>query len=186
MRLGMGGVRIRIAGRVSGFAIAMLLAVGLAAPAWGDNDIVHFGSSISVGPGETAHDLVCFLCSVTVHGEATGDVVAFFGDVRLDGKADKDVVNFFGRTTASDGSAIGKDVVNFFGGIQLGKGVTIGKDAVAMFGGFDADESAEVGGSRVRFPGAVFWVPFLLIVGGIGFAISEFRRGRRTRYLRGY
>ena len=74
-----------------------LLVLAAGVPARAAKDVVHFGSSIDVGPGESIHDAVCFFCSVNVKGTVRGDMVVFFGDVRIDGHAEHDVVNFFGN-----------------------------------------------------------------------------------------
>ena len=155
-------------------------------PAQASSDVVHFGSAIEVGQTQTIHDAVCFFCSVTVKGTVRGDLVVFFGDVRIDGNADHDVVNFFGSVKAADGTSIGHDLVNFFGGVELGRNVKVGQDAVVMFGSMRAADTASVGGSRVEEQAWVFWGPFLLIAGGIWFAVREMRWMRRRRALRGF
>lgn len=164
----------------------LALLVLAAAPAWAAKDVVHFGSSIDVGPGESIHDAVCFFCSVNVKGTVHGDMVVFFGDVRIGGHADHDVVNFFGNVKAADDTAIGHDLVIFFGGVELGRNVTVGEDAVVMFGNMHEASSSSVGGSKVVESGLVFWIPFLIIGGMISFAVREVRWMRRRRFLRGY
>jgi hypothetical protein len=164
----------------------VLLAMLASVPARAAGDVVHFGSSIDVARGETIHDAVCFFCSVNVKGTVRGDLVVFFGDVRIDGKADHDVVSFFGSVKAADATSIGHDLVNFFGGVELGRDVTVGDDAVVMFGSMHAADTASVAGSRVAEDGWVFWLPFLLIAGGIWFAVRERRWMRRRRILRGF
>jgi hypothetical protein len=168
---------------VSGVVLLALLA---ALPARAARDVVHFGSAIDVAKGETIHDAVCFFCSVRVKGAVRGDLVVFFGDVRIDGSADQDVVSFFGDVKAADGSSIGHDLVNIFGGVELGRSVTVGQDAVVLFGQMRAADSASVGGERVEEAGWIFWVPFLLIAGGVSFLVRQTRWMRRRRLLRGY
>jgi len=167
---------------VCGLALLVLAAK----PAWAAKDVVHFGSSIDVGPGESIHDAVCFFCSVNVKGTVHGDTVVFFGDVRIDGRAEDDVVNFFGSVKAADDTVIGHDLVNFFGGVELGKNVTVGEDAVVMFGQMRESSSSSVGGSKVVESGLLFWVPFLIIGGMVSFAVRELRWMRRRRLLRRY
>jgi hypothetical protein len=168
---------------LSGLALVLLAA---ALPAWAARDVVHFGSSIDVAKGETIHDGVCFFCSVNLKGTVRGDLVVFFGDVRIDGSADHDVVSFFGHVKAADATSIGHDLVNFFGGVDLGRNATVGQDAVVLFGQMRAADSASVGGDRVQEAAWVFWIPFLLIAGGVFFAARELRWMRRRRLLRGF
>jgi hypothetical protein len=170
--------------RILGVALFVLLILP-ATPARASQDVVQFGSAINVSKGDTIHDAVCFFCSVNVQGTVTGDIVAFFGDVRIEGRANHDVVNFFGEVKAADDTSIGHDLVNFFGGVQLGQNVTVGQDLVVMFGSLRAAQCASfmIGGSRVVEPGWLFWGPLLLVIFGISFVISEFRRARRRRML---
>ena len=163
-----------------------LLVLAAGVPARAAKDVVHFGSPIDVGPGESIHDAVCFFCSVNVKGTVRGDMVVFFGDVRIDGHADHDVVNFFGDVKAADDTSIGHDLVNFFGGVELGRNVTVGQDAVVMFGVMREASTSSVGGSKVVESGLLFWIPFLVIGGMISFAVRELRWMRRRRFLRGY
>ena len=180
-----GAVRLKISRiwLVCGLAL-VVLAAGV--PARAAKDVVHFGSSIDVGAGESIHDAVCFFCSVNVRGNVKGDLVVFFGDVRIDGRADHDVVNFFGDVKAADDTAIGHDLVTFFGGVELGRTVTVGQDAVVMFGQMREASSSSVGGSKVVESGLLFWIPFLLIAGMVSFGVRELRWIRRRRFLRGY
>lgn len=164
----------------------ILLAAAFALPARADNDVVQFGSTIHVAPGETVHDAVCFFCSVDNRGTVQGDIVVFFGDVHLAGTADHDVVNFFGSVRAEDNSSIGQDLVNFFGAIRLGENVTVGKDMVSMFGSYHGASTATNGGDRVIQPAWLFWGPLLLVILVVYFAVHELRGYRRRMYLRGY
>jgi hypothetical protein len=163
-----------------------LLAGPLAATAHAERDRVQFGSTIDVPKGDTAHDTVCFFCSVNVQGTVTGDIVVFFGSVHVDGQANHDVVNFFGETRVADNSAISHDLVNFFGGVRLGENASVGQDMVIMFGDLHAPANATNGGSRVIEPPWLFWGPFLFIFAGIFLGVGEFRSYRRRRFLRGY
>ncbi|HEY3704620.1 MAG TPA: hypothetical protein VGL22_06125 [Terracidiphilus sp.] len=167
-----------------------LLAVALGASstaAFAEKDNVQFGSNISVAPGETIHDAVCFFCSVDNRGTVNGDIVVFFGSVRIDGQANKDVVNFFGDVTLADSSSIGKDLVKFFGSVRLGDNVTVGKDIVCMFADFRAGENVTNGGDRVVQPAWLFWTPLLILTLILFVVIREIRHARRRRmYMAGY
>ena len=161
-----------------------LLAAALTAlslPASAERDRVQFGSTIRVAPGDTAHDTVCFFCSVEDRGTIEGDVVVFFGNVYIDGKANHDVVNFFGNVKAEPGSSIGQDLVKFFGSIRLGDNVTVGKDIVCMFGDFRAGENVTNGGDRVIQPPWLFWTPMLVLFLIVFVLVREIRHARRRR-----
>jgi hypothetical protein len=163
---------------------AALAASSLSAHA--SKDVVQFGSNIEVGPGSTAHDTICFFCSVNDRGTIEGDIVVFFGDVRIDGHANHDVVNFFGRVSAQDESSIGQDLVSMFGSVRLGENVTVGKDLVAMFGGTRIASTVTVGGDRVVQPGWVFWGPLLIFLLVVTLIVREIRSHRRRLLMRGY
>ena len=169
-----------------GVLFICLAAAALALPARAQNDLVQFGSTIHVAPGESVHDTVCFCCSVDDRGTVQGDIVVFFGNVRLAGEAHHDVVDFFGNVSADDNSSIGEDLVNFFGSIRLGDNVTVGKDMVSMFGSFQSASSATNGGDRVIQPAWLFWGPLLGLFLVIYFVVYEFRCYRRRMYVRGY
>lgn len=160
-------------------AIAALATFAL--PASAEKDRVQFGSTIHVAPGETAHDTVCFFCSVDDRGTVEGDIVVFFGNVHIDGHANHDVVNFFGNVKAEAGSSIGQDLVNFFGSIRLGDDVTVGKDIVCMFGDFRAGENVTNSGDRVVQPAWLFWTPLLVLFLIVFVIVREIRHARRRR-----
>ena len=164
-----------------------LAAAALALPACAQRDLVQFGSSIRVAPGETVHDTVCFFCSVDNSGTVKGDIVVFFGNVHLAGDANHDVVDFFGSVRADDNSSIGEDLVNFFGSVRLGDNVTVGKDMVSMFGSYQSASTARNGGDRVIQPAWLFWGP-LLVLFLVFYVVVHEVRGRRQRelYMRGY
>jgi hypothetical protein len=159
------------------------MAGALATPAQAEEDIVEFGSHITVPQKDTVHDAVCFFCSVDVDGTVHGDIVVFFGSVHIRGHANHDVVNFFGDVTAADDSSIGHDMVNFFGAVRLGQNVTVGQDAVVMFGDLRAAPSVSFGHTRVVEPGWIFWGPFAAIGLAIYFVAHEARNYRRRRIL---
>jgi acetyltransferase-like isoleucine patch superfamily enzyme len=109
-------------------------------------DIVHFGSNVTVRSGETANDIVCFLCSVEVEGTVHRDIVVFLGSVRVNGAAEHDVVVFAGNVSVGDNASIGHDVVIMGGNRHLASTGIIGHDSVI-------------------FPPIVIALPFLIIFG---------------------
>jgi hypothetical protein len=176
----------RLLHRIAGMVFLSALIAFSATQARANQDVVHFGSSIDVPVDGSVHDAVCFFCSVRTHGTVRGEIVVFFGSVEIEGHADHDVVDFFGDVTASDDSSIGHSLVNFFGRVRLGENVKVGQDTVVMFGNMRSASTTSFGGDQVYEPGWIFWIPFLLIAGGISFVVHEVRMARRRRYLRGY
>ncbi len=165
------------------FAAAIVVS---ATPAFASKDIVQFGSSVHIGPDTTAHDVVCFFCSVDNQGTIEGDTVVFFGNVHISGHSNHDVVNIFGTLKAENDSSIGSSLVSIFGSIRLGENVSIGKDLIAIFGGLRAAPTVSVGGDRVVQPGWIFWGPLLIFALIIIVVVREYRSYRRRLYLRGY
>jgi hypothetical protein len=101
------------------------------ARAHADQDQVHFLHDIVVHDGETAHDLVCFLCSVQVDGSAH-DVVTFLGSVHVRGHVEGDTVDFLGNVILEQDASIGGSLV-VFGGDVHGRGSgSVGKDSVVF------------------------------------------------------
>jgi len=172
--------------RLLNVCVLVATLVAFAAPARASKDIVQFGTNIEVAPDTTAHDTVCFFCSVNDRGSVEGDIVVFFGNVHIDGHANHDVVNFFGNVTLTNDSTIGQDLVSMFGTIRLGENVSIGKDLVAMFGRLRAAPSVNVGGDRVVQPGWIVWGPLLILSLVVILIVREVRSQRRRAYLRGF
>lgn len=169
-------------------ALCLLAAAFAAAsiPAQANNDRVQFSSNINISAGETAHDTVCFFCSVHVDGKVTGDIVVFFGNIHLNGDAQHDVVDFFGKVTAESNASIGNSLVSFFGVVRLGENVTVGRDLVAMFGNLHAAQSVSVGGNRVVQPGWILYGPLLFVIFIVWLIVHEFRAYRHRLLMRGY
>jgi len=169
--------------------VSCLLAAAFlaaAAPARANNDAVHFGDDIYVGPNSTVHDAVCFFCSVNAEGKVEGDVVVFFGSVHVAGSAEHDVVNFFGGVELDDGASIGRDLVSFFGLVSLGEHVSVGHDMVAMLGSVHMADSAAVGNDRVVTPVWMLNIPLFLIVLLLIVIVREYRGWQRRQFFRNY
>lgn len=168
------------------FGLLCAVLAAFALPAHASKDVVQFGSNIEIAPDSTAHDTVCFFCSVDDRGSVDGDIVVFFGNVHIDGHANHDVVSFFGNVTATDNSNVGQDLVSFFGRVRLGENVSIGKDMVIMFGALRTASGVTVGGDRVIQPGWIFWGPLLVIMLIVFVVAREIRHQRRRQFARGY
>ncbi|MBI5201664.1 MAG: RDD family protein [Elusimicrobia bacterium] len=129
--------------KFAGAAFALILpAVALAAPGKvtlkmdpsvtggkSGREIIQFGRSVVVGPGETARTVVVIGGGVDVQGDVDDDVVAIGGNVLVSGRV------------AGDAVAIG-------GKLVLGENASVGGDAVAVGGALEQHPSAKVGGSR--------------------------------------
>ena len=144
-----------------------VLLTACALPAMAEKrDIVHFGSNIVVAEGDSAHDIVCFLCSVDAKGPIEGDVVVFFGSIHLDEGARRDMVVFGGDIWLNGDSSIGRDLVLFGGTLH-------------------PEDRSRVGGNAVVFPPVIF-LPILLVIGAIFWGIWMFFRwlihGRQQYY----
>jgi hypothetical protein len=130
-----------------------------------DHSQVAFGRTIDVAEGETASDVVCFFCTIRVHGDVAGNLVAFFGSVDVD----------------PDRSIQG-DVVVFGGKLALANDSRVGGDLVVYGGDLEQAGSATVKGSRVVMGGAgwllLVLVPFLIPIGFIWLIVYLVRRNR--------
>ena len=145
-------------------ALGICLLASMARPAFAENnDRVSFGQRIVVTDNDTAGDLVCFLCSVEVHGTVEGNVVSFLGGVKSDGKVNGDLVSFLGDVSLSGNSTVDGQVVLMGGALHKGADVRLGENEVV-------------------FPPAVFVFPFVLIA-AIFWGITRIFR-RRPMYYR--
>ncbi|WP_263410223.1 bactofilin family protein [Terriglobus tenax] len=149
--------------RLMMFAVVLLLSCFSAGDAFADSreDHVGVGNHVVVGEDETADDIVCLFCDVTVHGRVTGDIVMAFGSLHVD-----------------EDKSIGGDVVAFGTPIKLKKKASVGGDLVT-FGGSYEETAATVHGDRVISPSPL-WIlvplaPFLFIGGLIWLLVHTIR-----------
>lgn len=163
---------------VSALAAAFALA---ATPAHADKDFVQFGSNIVIPANSSAHDTVCFFCSVDAQGPIDHDVVVFFGDVNVHKLANHDVVNFFGDVRIDSNAVVSHDLVHFFGDIHMGDNASVGNDMVLFFGDLKAANSAVINGNRVIEPAWLLIIPLGLFAGFIWLVVSLFRSWRERR-----
>ena len=116
-------------------AVLLLLAsadLARIAHASDGHDRVSFGQRIVVHQGETAGDVVCFLCSVENHGNIHGDVVSFLGGVKSEGPIRGDVVSFLGDVNLAGEAAITGDLVVFGGNLRKSATVPSSSDQVVF------------------------------------------------------
>jgi len=171
--------------RILALFLLTSIFVFVSQPAFADRDTVQFGTNIHVGKDASAHDVVCFFCSVEAQGEVKGDVVVFFGDIHIASKADHDVVSFFGKVKADDNVVVWGDMVSLFSVVRLGENVSVGKDMVSLFGSMHAPDSVTVAGDRVTQPLWLFLGPVILF-GVIVIVVVREIQGRRGRRFVGY
>lgn len=150
-------MRLRYPGFFLALFAAMLLAGPRIASAQNGQDRVSFGSRIVVGEGETVGDVVCFLCSVEVHGKIQGDVVTFLGSVKSTSPIQGDVVAFAGNVLLEEDAAVHGDLVVFGGALHKSAGTYVGQDQVVL-------------------PAIIFLVPILIIAGIVWAITALFRR----------
>jgi len=179
-------MHLRFLSRILSLALLAAALFAFAPMARANQDNVQFFSDIRIPDGETAHDTVCFFCSVHADGEINGDVVVFFGNVDIAKAAHHDVVNFFGSVTASDNATIGGSVVNFFGSLRLGADASVDKDVVSMFGGTHIAPTATIHGSRVNFPFWIFGIPMLIVIAIVVSIVREIRARHYRAYMANY
>jgi hypothetical protein len=93
------------------------------------DDRVSVGNSVHIAEDESARDVVCIGCSITVDGEAFGDLVAVGGSVSVTGLAHGDAV------------AIG-------GSVAVGSTAEVDGEATAVGGTVNVEEGGQVHGGR--------------------------------------
>ncbi len=93
------------------------------------DDRVSFGNSVHIAEDESARDVVCIGCSITMDGEAFGDLVAVGGSVSVTGLAHGDAV------------AIG-------GSVDVGSDAEVDGETTAVGGTVNVEEGGQVHGGR--------------------------------------
>jgi len=141
-----------------------IMAIPRAAFADGGQERTHFGHDIVVGPNEQVGDVICFGCTIRVHGHVTGDAVTFGGAIVVE-----------------DDGQIAGDATTFGGGLRLGKGVTVAGDVTVFGGGIRRDPAATVHGDVTVFSGRIwlfliFGLPFVLLGSFIALIVWFVRR----------
>ena len=147
-------------------ALLGLLAASLGTQtASASNDRVSFGKDVTVTEGDTANDIVCIACSVTLQGDVHGDIVTVLGGIKAEGS----------REISGDVVALGGDVI-------LPGSSTLQGDLVVVGGDLDLGTEATVHGDRSVFPGRAWiflpFAPLLILVGIVWLAIWLIRRNR--------
>jgi hypothetical protein len=153
--------------RRSLLAVACVLLISLPAFAKSDRDRVAVGDDITIADGETAGDIACAFCSVTVHGEVQGDIAVFMG-----------------RITVDAGHEISGDVAGFGTDLVLGQDASVGGDVAIAAGDVRLDSGAKIHGDQKVLPGR-FWLvlpfaPLLILAGLIWLVVWVVRRNRYT------
>lgn len=96
-------------------------------------EIVRFGSDVTIGPGEIVGDVVVFVGSATINGEATGDVVVFGSAVlAATAKVRGDLVVFGGPLEVAADAVVEGDVVSFGTEFNAAPGFSPGGESVVL------------------------------------------------------
>ncbi len=145
--------------------VVVLFALTLPAFARSSNDRVSFGRDITVAAGETADDIACAFCQVTVHGNVQGDVAVLFGRISVDP----------GQTISGDVAALGGD-------LTLGEGATVDGDVAIAAGGANLAPGAAVHGDQKVSPTRAWLLvplaPLLILAGVIWLIVWVVQRAR--------
>jgi len=113
-------------------------------------DRTQFGHDVIVGPGETVTEVVCFACSVYVHGRVASDVTVMGGHVVVE-----------------EGGEIKGDTTVLGGGVRLEDRARLGGDLTVLGGTVRREGAASVAGDVTDFNGAIW----LLLILGLPLAI---------------
>ena len=89
---------------------ALILTLGFSLSAQAQ-DRISYARRLVVGAKEITGDVVCFFCTVSVHGAVQGDAVTIGGDITVDGSVSGDVVAVGGYVRLESGAKVGTDVV---------------------------------------------------------------------------
>ena len=96
-------------------------------------EIVRFGSDVTIGPGEIVGDVVVFAGNATIEGEATGDVVVFGSAVlAATAKVRGDLVVFGGPLDVAGDAVVEGDVVSFGSEFSAAPGFAPGGESVVL------------------------------------------------------
>lgn len=104
--------------RSAAFLFAALVVLGIAAPAFAQEDEDHHNHLVVITGGariaedQSFDDAVIFDGPVSVEGEVFGDLIVFHGDVEITGRVTADVVVFDGVVTVRSGATIGGDLAS--------------------------------------------------------------------------
>jgi hypothetical protein len=129
--------------------VLICFALSAAAFAAAPSDVTHFGSDITINPGQEIGDATCVGCTVHVRGHVAGDVTALGGNI---------VVEAPGQ--------INGDVTTIIGGVRLDQGVSIAGDVTVLGGRIRRDPSSSIRGETTNFAG-IWWI---LVIAGLPLA----------------
>jgi hypothetical protein len=147
------------------FAAALFLVAATPTFARADQDRASFGNDITVAEGETANDVACAFCKVSVHGNVKGDIACAFCSVSVDGN-----------------QAISGDVAMLGGDLDLHEEAVVGGDVSIVAGRANLASGAIIHGSRVTLPGRLWlllpFTPLLILAGIIWLIVYLVQRNR--------
>jgi len=133
---------------------AFLLAAQVAAartPAPAPEDRVQYFRDVTVAPGETVGDAICFFCAIEARGAVTGDAVAIWGGIDIAGRVDGDAVAVGGGIRLHGGSSLAGEAVTVGGPLEVAPGVKAPDST-------DVRYVAMPGQRRIYWASALVWV----------------------------
>jgi hypothetical protein len=119
--------------------LTVVLFLSFAVPVWaddGDGDVILFGESIVVGPGEVVDgDLAVVGGNLELRGgsRVRGDVVSLGGSAIVDGRIDGSLVVVGGTLDLQSQAVIEKDLFTFGGSVSRAEGATIRGERIEGF-----------------------------------------------------
>jgi len=91
--------------------LAVVLALGVAAPAYAGDDQIVISGDVHVARGQTLDDVVVIDGHVAIDGKLEGELIAISAPVRISGTVEGDVVALTDRAVIERGARIGGDLV---------------------------------------------------------------------------
>lgn len=119
--------------------LTVLLFLSLAVPVWADNgdgDVILFGESIVVGPGEEVDGTLAVIggnLEVRSGGRVRGDVVSLGGSAIVDGQIDGSLIVVGGALDLGSSAVVDEDLFTFGGRVSRADGATIRGERVEGF-----------------------------------------------------
>jgi hypothetical protein len=91
--------------------LALVLALGVAGPAYAGDDQIVISGDVPVARGQTLADVVVIDGHVAIDGRLEGELIAISAPVRISGTVEGDVVALTDRAVIERGARIGGDLV---------------------------------------------------------------------------
>ncbi len=121
--------------------VTLLLFLSLAVPVWADDgsdQVVFFGDSVVIGPGEEVDGTLTVIggsLDLREGGRVRGDVVALGGETIVDGRIDGNLVVVGGTLDLRSHATIAEDLVTFGASVSRAEGATVLGESIEGFRG---------------------------------------------------